>query len=356
MKLLMLLYFLSISFFCCSQKQVSITFDDLPAALPKISLKHTIDVNKRLVAKVNAEQVPAIGFVNESMIDVFGEVEERVDILRMWRDHGLELGNHTYSHEDYNSLPFNKFEEELLKGEIYTKKVLQEKQKKIKYFRPPFLNMGSTPDTRKKLENLLKDNGYEIAPATVTNSDFIFNLIYLKAKIEGDTALMHTIGNSYIGFTSQRLDYYESVAAKIFRKDIPQIFLCHVNELNADYIDNILILFRSRGYEFISLDAALANPVFHQNDSYTGKDGVSWLLRWIPENQKEIIDQEPKVTPAIRNAYDLAQEEQFSFLLMPRVTGFNTAISIVLVGIMAIILILVVITVKARYNSIVKSR
>ena len=39
-------------------------------------------------------------------------------------------------------------------------------------------------------------------------------------------------------------------------------------------------MFRQRGYRFVSLDDALADPAYRSPDTYTGRTGPSWLQRW----------------------------------------------------------------------------
>ncbi|MCC9138830.1 polysaccharide deacetylase family protein [Pontibacter silvestris] len=332
---LIALFLFAFNYSSYSQKQIAITFDDLPAALPRVSLKHTVELNKKLLSSLKKQEVPAIGFVNESMVDVYGEADERTDILRLWVNQGFELGNHTYTHKDYNSTNFNKFKEEIIKGGVLTNKVLSEKHQEIKYFRPPFLTTGATEEAKERLEHLLTEKKYIMALATVESSDFVFNLIYLKAKLQNDTAKMNVITDKYIEFTSKRLDYYEDLAEKVVGAPIPQIYLCHLNDLNADNINKLLLLFKKRGYSFISLDEALSHPVYQREDTYVGSKGLSWLLRWSTnKNRKQLLAQMPEVDSAVRADYNETRKNQFWILLPARVEGVSllTKCVTVLVG------------------------
>ncbi|GAB3538600.1 hypothetical protein GCM10027443_33840 [Pontibacter brevis] len=306
-----------------------ITFDDLPMATPKISLEHAVEINKKILAQLKRYKVPAIGFVNESKINVTGEVDERIDILRLWVNQGLELGNHTYSHRDYANTPFEVYTEDINKGEVYTKSVLQEKNKEIRYLRPPYLNTGNTESDRNRLELFLKEKGYAIAPATIENSDFIFNLIYLKAKVESDSTLMRSTIADYLDFTAQRLQFYEDVALEVTGTlAVPQIFLCHVNALNADCLSQLLDLFQTRGYTFVSLDEALKDTIYSSANTYAGDRGISWLLRWDDTSRENLLAEEPKVNSATLASYKEVGESQFWIFLKPRILGYNPKILI----------------------------
>ena len=82
------------------QPAVAVTFDDLPyAAVASDDDAALASMTARLVHRLQAEQVPAVGFVNEAKLHRDGELDPaRVVLLRTWLDAGFELGNHTYSH------------------------------------------------------------------------------------------------------------------------------------------------------------------------------------------------------------------------------------------------------------------
>ena len=81
-----------------STRTVSVTIDDLPVVSTRRDLKNRQEITKKLLGHIKKAKVPAIGFVNENKLYVDDKrVEAEVDLLRMWVDAGLELGNHTYS-------------------------------------------------------------------------------------------------------------------------------------------------------------------------------------------------------------------------------------------------------------------
>jgi len=352
--LLLFFYLLLVSTFSFSQKQIALTFDDLPMALPRISLQHTIDINQKLLSELKKQNVPATGFVNESMINVENEAEERLAILKQWAAQGFELGNHTYHHVSYNAVPLNSFVTEVKKGELYTNQILKEQGKKIKYFRPPFLSTGSTADKKEKLEKFLKDDGYTLALSTIEASDFTFNLIYLKAKFEQDSTKMKRVVKDYLDFTEKRLVYYEMVSDKVVGRAIPQILLVHVNDINADNLDKLLQLLKAHHYEFISLEQALQDSVFNQKDAYVGNRGISWLHRWNETDRMELMKQEPKLPVSIKKQNSEAKQDQFYFLLKSRIIGYHyTAyhIGIFLLVVVLITVVLYILISKRKRNN-----
>src|SRR5215218_1868095 len=73
-------------------KEIAITIDDLPLNGPQIELKRLKSMTSKLVAGLNKFRVPAVGFVNESLLYRNGEADGRIQLLRDWRDAGVELG------------------------------------------------------------------------------------------------------------------------------------------------------------------------------------------------------------------------------------------------------------------------
>ncbi|MCB1024876.1 MAG: polysaccharide deacetylase family protein, partial [Acidobacteria bacterium] len=81
------------------QRSIAITIDDLPVVAKNSDLKIRQKITSKLLSRIAKAGIPAIGFVNENKLYVDGKrVKAEVDLLRMWLDAGLELGNHTYSH------------------------------------------------------------------------------------------------------------------------------------------------------------------------------------------------------------------------------------------------------------------
>ena len=58
------------------------------------------------------------------------------------------------------------------------------------------------------------------------------------------------------------------------------MLLLHANQLNADLLPQMLEMFRRRGYRFVTLDQALADPAYASADDYAGRGGFSWIHRW----------------------------------------------------------------------------
>src|SRR5688572_27353080 len=72
-------------------KEVAVTIDDLPLNGPRLGAGRLRAMTDKIVAAFNKHQIPAVGFVNESLLHVPGETDTQVAILKAWSDGGVEL-------------------------------------------------------------------------------------------------------------------------------------------------------------------------------------------------------------------------------------------------------------------------
>lgn len=264
------------------RREVAVTFDDLPGV-------HAVELfgqgarerNERLVGKIKANGVPAVGLVTTHHLTRGGKTDELlVSVLRMWLDAGIELGNHTYSHPNINAMPLAAYEADVVRAEPILRRLLQERGMRLRYFRHPQLYTGPTLETKRALDKFLAERGYEIAPVTVDNNDFIFSGAYAEAKRRGDSAAMKRLVEAYIPYMETMFDFFEKLSVEVVGYEIKQVLLLHDNEINADTFDQLVEMMRRRGYRFITLEEALKDKAYRLPDDYAGRSGLSWLHRW----------------------------------------------------------------------------
>ena len=289
------------------QRYVAITFDDLPVVSLENNLAVRQEVTSKLLKKFTDAKVPVIGFVNENKLYTDGTPNEaEVKLLRQWLDAGLDLGNHTFSHINLNENPLEKYEDEILRGEIITKQLLQERNRQIRYFRHPYLMTGTTLEIKQKLGEFLTAHGYTIAPVTFDNADYMFARAYDIAKRKGDDKLRAQIGAAYVPYLESKVDYWERQSVELLGREIKQIFLMHANSINADYFDKVAEMLKRRNYKFVTLAEALSDEAYKQPDLITQKTwGISWLHRWALAKGKDyVLKGEPDVPEFITNLYN----------------------------------------------------
>ena len=281
------------------KRQVAITVDDLPGAIPATPTAngklHELErYNEAIPAILKAHQAPAIGFVNEIRLHVIGERDARTALLKRWIDAGFELGNHTYSHANFNRVSLQEMEDETIRGEVITRTLMTAAGKSERYFRYPYLFTGPTVELKEAFEAFLKSRGYKNAPVTVDNADYMFNDILHEAEAKKDSKLAEQTKREYVQFAQREFDYFEEASRKLFGREIPQVFLMHDNEINTEKLDELLGLLEKRGYQFVTLDEALADPAYVTRDRFVGTAGISWIDRWrVSFGQKADYEHDP---------------------------------------------------------------
>lgn len=263
------------------------------------------DTTDKMLKSISKYKVPASAFVTGKRVLVNGQIDQRLDLLRRWRDSGAALENHSFSHISFQQTPFTEYFDDAIKGMTFPEMIMKEKGGSVKFYRHPFNHTGATLETREKFENALKERGLQLAPFTVEHGDYIFDRLYAEAKTKKHQAEMKRIGEAYLAQLDISFDYAERVSKETFKREIPQIFLIHANEINADYLDEMLKRLQMRGYNFISLEEAVKDTAYETPDKYVSKFGISWLHRWRKSlGMKNLLRDEPDPPKWILDEYN----------------------------------------------------
>jgi peptidoglycan/xylan/chitin deacetylase (PgdA/CDA1 family) len=265
-------------------RRVAVTFDDLPfqatdqALCDPAQVRALTNAFLDMLAPLNSR---ATAFVNEGRMcdDIRSEVLP--DILNAWLDDGYGLGNHTFSHINIHNATPEAYLEDLDRGDDITRPLLQARGRDLVWFRHPYLFTGETPEKRAALDAGIAARGYRVATVTIDNEDWRFGQAYRRAAAAGDRVLMERIGAAYVEHMAAVLDVVEPYSADLNGGVEPvQVLLLHANGLNQDWYPAIHTLFLLRGYRFVTLDEAMADPIYGRPDAWVRANGVSWLHRW----------------------------------------------------------------------------
>jgi peptidoglycan/xylan/chitin deacetylase (PgdA/CDA1 family) len=207
-------------------------------------------------------------------------------MMRDWLDAGFELGNHTFGHLDLHAVGLEAFQADVLRGERVLRPMLAERGQAPRWFRHPYLRAGRDEATRAALSAFLGTHGYRIAPVTVDNSEWIWAFAYRRvmdgqAATPDREATLASLRRGYVPYMLNKLDYFERQSQALLGYALPQVWLLHANELNADTFATLVAGAQRRGYRVVTLDEALRDPAYVRGErGYDGRYGPSWLHRW----------------------------------------------------------------------------
>ena len=268
------------------ERAVAVTFDDLPATPAGVVANDVAslqELTRKLLSAVRKHSVPAVGFVNEGKLFVEGggpgDVDGRIGVLRMWLDAGLELGNHTYSHRDLNTMPLDQFQADVLRGEAVTRGLLKgSAETTILPSSVPACWFGS--DGAPRVRGLSVEPRLYSGPCDRGQRRVRLRGSVHKALRRGNTADAVRIADDYLRYMEQVFTFFEDVSRRVTGREIPQILLLHANTLNADRFDALAEALRQRGYRFVSVAQALEDPVYRLRDEFVGAPSNSWFNHW----------------------------------------------------------------------------
>lgn len=259
-------------------RRVSITIDDGPVVNEMTDLGNFQRITNGLIGSFQVEKVPVTMFLNERQLNVPGQRDARAAVVEQWLNAGFELGNHTYSHPSANNVPVHQFQDDIVKGEVITRAILERQGRQLVWLRYPYLHSGTTPETHQAIVEFLDQRKYRVAPVTVDYADYTFAGAYTRELRRGNTEIAEKIKQAYLDQVDVGFDYAERFSLELFGREIPQILLIHCNELNSVTLRESIARMRKRGYTFISLDEAMQDSAYQRPDTFAGSGG-SWLSR-----------------------------------------------------------------------------
>ncbi|HWU01871.1 MAG TPA: polysaccharide deacetylase family protein [Novosphingobium sp.] len=262
-----------------SKGKVALTFDDLPGLTLVADQPYTDYLNEMLLRGLKRHHLPAIGFVNESKLDVVKR-DHQIANLRRWLDAGMNLGNHTFSHETPNDIGAAAYIADIAKGEPVTRALLAEHHRKLDWFRHPYLETGFPAAAKKQIDDWLAAHGYRVAPVTIDADDWEFAEPYDDAISRHDAARVARIRHQYLAYTERTVEWYQHASQSVFGRQISFVMLLHDTRLNADCIDDLAAILKRRGLKGVTLEEAMKDPAYKLGDPAVTKDGIDWLERW----------------------------------------------------------------------------
>jgi peptidoglycan/xylan/chitin deacetylase (PgdA/CDA1 family) len=254
-----------------SPSRVAITVDDLPyvtfgGASPEDGLRYT----ESIVSALQEHGIVATGFVIGQNIK-----PETRPALQAFSDAGHTIGNHSWSHPDYGTLTPDEFLDETRR----TDEALSEWIDLPRYYRFPYLRQGETAAKREAATQILTNLSYQNVPVTIDNDEWQFNADYTEAIADGEADAAAIIAQNYLAHMQERTSYFQTLAVDELGGDVDHILLVHLNQINADHLGTLLDWYSAQGWTFITVDEALAHPVFSRAELYEGPRGLSQIER-----------------------------------------------------------------------------
>ncbi len=271
MKNLIIIIILLTSLNCISQSIISFTFDD--GSLSNRPNNTFEQWNGMILKKLNDAHVEAMFFVQGK-----GKSGNKgKQLLKSWNDSGHKIANHTFTHPNYNSdhISIADFKNELLKNET----VINSYTNYRKFFRFPYLKEGNTKEKVVAFREFLKSQDYRNGYVTIDASDWYIDSRLVKRLKENPNADINDFREFYLNHIWERAQFYEKLSLEINNRHINHSLLLHHNLAAALFIDDLIKMFKSKGWKIISASKAYEDPVYLTETKYAGESLIYALAK-----------------------------------------------------------------------------
>ncbi|TRX57607.1 polysaccharide deacetylase family protein [Fulvivirga sp. M361] len=269
MRSIFLVLLLIISLASYGQPSISFTFDDGSTSdRPGYTFE---EWNEMLLDKLDKADIRAVFFIKAG-----GLVNEKGKyLLNSWNERGHKIGNHTYTHPNFNreDVSVSDFKRELLK----TDSLIRNYSNYVKLFRFPYLKEGSSTPKVDSIRQILKHYHYSNGHVTIDASDWYIDSRLRKRLKENPDANIDEFKSYYLQHLYDRAIYYEDLSFSLTGRHIDHTLLLHHNLSAALFLDDLIKMFRSKGWKIMSAHEAFDDPIFDQATKHAG-ESLIWAL------------------------------------------------------------------------------
>ena len=253
--------------------RVAITFDDLPWNGPGYSDAEIEGLTDTLLATLTSRGIPATGLVT------CRGIRDGAPFLRKWLAAGMELGNHSTSHQDLNRTPVDEWLDDVARCDEAVTEVVGTP---LRWFRYPMLHQGDERSVRDSVARTLATWGYANAHVTIDNSEWLLARAYDLAMQAEDETEAAAVVEAYLAHLREAAAHFRAAGREKFGREVDHVLLLHANAIAARHIGEVADGLEADGFTIASLEEVLSDPIYARVDEYVGPVGLSWIYRAAP--------------------------------------------------------------------------
>lgn len=248
---------------------VAITMDDF--RFVDTPLMTAREQDERILSTLQKNGVEAALFVIGSVL----EQPVARQRLAVWDRDGHIIANHTYTHTPYDSMSFAQFSREILR----TQAALAPYRNAEKLFRFPMLDEGNTREKRDHMRAFLAAHGYRHGYVTIDTSDWYINDRMVERLKKNPHADLSGYRAYYLHHIWDRAQFYDELSQKVLGRSVQHTLLIHHNQLSALFLNDLIVMFRSKGWRIIPAREAFQDPVYRMEpDIVPAGESILWAL------------------------------------------------------------------------------
>jgi peptidoglycan/xylan/chitin deacetylase (PgdA/CDA1 family) len=193
-----------------------------------------------------------------------------------WSRAGHDVGNHTYSHRSFGSLRVSveAFTEDLMRAD----ELLSRTPRWQRRLRFPYLKEGESAEKRDALRAWMEAHGYRPAAVSIDTSDWYYDERY-AARGPRSAESVERFRRLYLHHLEQRARFYDELARQVLGRSPAHVMLLHTNRLNAEFIGDVVRMFRSKGWTIVPPAVAYRDPLYRTpTRSLPAGESIVWAL------------------------------------------------------------------------------
>ncbi len=243
--------------------EVAITIDDFNVKSPEGDQK-ILDALAR--HKLSATLFVACKYLDKPMAKAR---------LSYWEQAGHSVANHTYSHWFYDEKGFDLFSADVLRCH----EMIKNSPAFTPLFRFPYLKGGKTAEQRDSIQSYLKKLGYRNGYVTIDASDWYVSQKLEEAIAKNPKVNIKPYRDYYLKHMWERTVYYDNLGKKHWKKPLKHTVLIHHNLLNALFLDELIQMYKNKGWKIIASKEAFQDPIFDEVPAVLPHgESILWLL------------------------------------------------------------------------------
>jgi len=188
------------------------------------------------------------------------EEDKGKQLLAAWDRAGHLIGNHTYSHRNFNApdADVKTYQDDILRAEA----LLKDFARFRKYLRFPMLKEGDTVAKRDAMRAFLAQHDYRNGHVTIDASDWYIEQRLIARLQSNPAAKIRPYRDYYLEHMWSRAQYYNTLGQRVLGYQPKHTVLVHFNLLNALFLGDLIAMFKSKGWQPIDAEEAFTDPVF----------------------------------------------------------------------------------------------
>lgn len=241
--------------------RMAITVDDLPKHGPLPPGMTRATIHRMLLDAFERHRVPEVhGFVIGQHATSSADHREA---LRLWVEAGHPLGNHTWSHPDMRAIGVEAYLADIDANEAVLAELTADPSGEgWRVFRYPFLQQGVDQASSDRVRAHLAERGYRIAEVSIDFWDWDYQQAHARCRKARSTVGLEALRETYLRRAIGMLEWHRAAAWMAFGRPMAHVLLLHAGAFTAEMIEELLQAYEERGVVWVTLEEALADPVY----------------------------------------------------------------------------------------------